>query len=228
MTMNLTEIRSILYPFTKNEGEGRKRMKGAITTYQQCPKCKGNFEQVDEKIGFVCPTCLTRPTRYRIVICEKGSSNPYRISKDIRGRILDSYDRAYELLTKMRSAIDEGVFDIHDFIQKEVEQFYGKKLLLKWYQIKVQQNLSPLHLGEVNKCIKRFLFPFFENIDCRNIRTYHIEDFFMNLPSHWSDKTKKNVMTNLHSFITWLFRREILTKYPHFLSYHRRNHRLGG
>lgn len=189
-------------------------MRGTITTYQRCPKCKGTFQYVDEKLGFICSSCLTRPTRYRITICEQG--NTYRISKDIRGRILDSYERAYELLTKMRSAIDEGIFSIHDYILKEIEQFHGKNLIPKWLQMKVQQNLSPLHLHEVNKCINRFLMPFFENIDCRDIRTYHIEDFFMKLPSHWSDKTKKNVMTNLHSFVTWLFRREILARIPSF------------
>ncbi len=56
--------------------------------------------------------------------------------------------------------------------------------------------------------------PFFGALDCREIRTFHIEDFFNTLTG--SDKTKKNVMVMLKNFCHWLQDRDILLRLPKF------------
>jgi len=84
-------------------------MKGYIETYQKCPNCGQKFKRDDKKV-LVCSTCRTLPTRYRIIMFQEGERYP--ISRDIHGKLLDSYERTNRMLTNMRSAIDEGNFDI--------------------------------------------------------------------------------------------------------------------
>ena len=188
-------------------------MRGYIETYQKCSNCGQSFKR-DDKKGLSCKSCHSVPTRFRIVIFQDNER--HIISKDIHGKILDSYQRAERLLTNMRTAIDEGTFDINNYLYHEIQKFFGSHLIPLWMQIKKQQNLSPLYLDKIEDLNKKYLKPFFESIDCRLIKTFHIEDFFMSLPSTWHDKTKKNAMTTLHSFVTWLFRREVLPKMPSF------------
>jgi integrase len=56
--------------------------------------------------------------------------------------------------------------------------------------------------------------PSFGSLDCREIRTFHIEDFFNTLTG--SDKTKKNVMVMLKNFCHWLQDRDIMIRLPKF------------
>jgi integrase len=63
--------------------------------------------------------------------------------------------------------------------------------------------------------IKMYFLPAFGEMDCRDIRTHHIEDFLNTLPS-LSSKTKKNIMIMLKNFCNWLFKRDNLLRMPQF------------
>jgi len=43
---------------------------------------------------------------------------------------------------------------------------------------------------------------FFGSEDLREIKTFRIQDFYENLPSHLSPKTQKNIMSCLHKVFT--------------------------
>jgi integrase len=59
-------------------------------------------------------------------------------------------------------------------------------------------------------------FGFFDNIDVRDIRTSHVYEFYQQLPDKLSNKTKKNIIVTLQSFIHWAYNLEYIEKMPVF------------
>ena len=188
-------------------------MKGKVRTREQCPQCRHKYKFVEE-IDIYCPSCNTRPKTFFIVFY--WDSIKHRISRDTDGHILDSYRRAHRLLEKIRKDIDDNIFSLSDYLPKQIEQFRGNNQLNKWYNFKISQDLSPGHLKKVKEYIEKYYRPFLGNLNCKQIRTHHIEDFLAKLSQNLSTKTKKNLMTMLKNFCNWLFRREILLRTPQF------------
>jgi integrase len=190
-------------------------MRGSIETYQKCPTCKGKFETRKE-VAIICPQCSTQPTRFRIVWYDDTEHKTYRIASDTDGHLLDSYQRTHRLLEKMRKDVDDGLFSIKNYIKLEIDQFRGYSLFPRWLEGKKHQNLSPLHIEKIERCIEKYILPFFKDLNFRELKNLHIDNFFNSLPLHLSDKSKKNIMTNLHTFCTWLYRLEVIGRVPNF------------
>jgi len=186
-------------------------MAGKVRTREKCGKCGGAFKIVEE-VDILCPQCGTKPESFFIRLYWLGKER--RIAKDRDNHPLDSFKRAHRLLEKIRSDIDGRTFDITDYLPKEIDQFRGHVLLPKWYASKVSLNRAPSHLREVKRHVDKLFVPFFKDLDCRDIRTFHIEDFFNTLTG--GDKTKKNVMIMLKNFCHWLQDRDILLRLPKF------------
>jgi len=186
-------------------------MTGKVRTREKCPQCGGAFKIVEEQDIF-CPRCAIKPETFYIRLYWQGKE--YRLAQDRDSRPLDSYRRAHFMLEAIRAEIHERKFSIVDYLPKEIDQFRGHSLLPKWYQSKISLNRAPSHLREVKRYIEKMLTPFFGRLDCRDIRTYHIEDFFQTLKG--SDKTKKNIMVMLKNFCRWLQSRDILLRLPAF------------
>ncbi len=186
-------------------------MKGKVRTRERCPRCSGVFK-VDEEVAIFCPECGTKPESFFIRLYWQGKE--HRIAQDRDGHKLDSFKRAHRLLERIRSEIDARTFSIADYQPKEIEQFRGHVLLPKWYTSKVALNRAPTHLREVKRLVDNLFTPFFGKLDCREIRTFHIEDFFNTLTG--TDKTKKNYMIMLKNWCHWLQDRDILLRMPKF------------
>jgi integrase len=186
-------------------------MSGKIRTREKCPRCGGAFKIVEE-VDIFCPECGTKPESFFIRLYWQGKEN--RISQDRDGHKLDSFKRAHRFVERIRSEIDARTFSIADYQPKEIEQFRAHSLLPKWYASKISLNRAPTHLREVKRLVEKLFIPFFKNLDCRDIRTFHIEDFFNTLSG--SDKTKKNYMIMLKNFCHWLNDRDILLRLPKF------------
>jgi integrase len=184
-------------------------MQGKVRTEQRCPVCHKKFH-IEEEIDIYCPTCKTRPTRLHIFFYD---SKGYRIYSDADGEPFSSYRAAHRFIENMRKAIDDGTFSIADYIPKEVEKFRVKTLLPKW--IASKKDNAPTYKRELARHAKLILKKMGE-LDTRKIRTFHIDDFYMELPDHLSLKSKRDYMITLKNFCYWLFRREILLRMPHF------------
>ena len=190
-------------------------MRGKVRTWEKCPKCGEKFTIIEEYL-IHCPACKTRPEGYYITLY--WDKKQHKIYRDTDGQLLDSFQRAHRLLETMRKEMDDGLFSISNYIPKEIEQFRGYRLFETWFKGKISQDLSPGHLKKVTQYIDKYFLPHFKNHDCRTLRTYHIEDFLLSIPSHLSLKTKKNIMIMLHNFCNWLLRREIIARVPSFPS----------
>ncbi len=214
----LTDSKSKEYNYLSNThtpdpGDKGLCMKGKVKTREKCPKCGNSFLSIPERDIF-CPDCNTHPQTFFIFLYHQ--KNKYRISRDTDGKILDSYKRAHRLLENIRKDIDDGIFLINDYLPKEVQQYRGHILLDKW--IHTKKDLSPKHKKEVERLTGTYYLPFLKAMDCRYIRTHHIEDFYLSLPDTLSSKTKKNIIIMLKNFCNWLFRTEILLRMPQFPS----------
>lgn len=187
-------------------------MSGKIRTREKCSICKQPF-YIKEEEDIICRTCGTRPKTFYIFLYHHGDQ---RISRDLDGYILDSYKRAHRLLENIRKAIDDGTFNISNYLPKEIEQFKGHKMLPKWQEAKTHKGLSQWHIRKINEYVKNYYLPYFREKDTRRIAKFHIEDFLAGLPGHLSLKTKKNIMDMLRNFCRWLYQMEILAKAPVF------------
>ena len=113
-------------------------MAGKISTREKCPTCKQPFE-IKEEEDILCLLCNTRPKSFYIFLYWHGK---HRISRDLDGYILDSYKRAHRLLENIRKDIDDGIFNLSNYLPKEIEHFKGYKMLSSWEQSKLDQGLS--------------------------------------------------------------------------------------
>ena len=205
-------------------------MRGKVRTREKCPVCGKPFKVVEE-IDIFCPICQTRPRTFYILwyeprtIIGKGGKGRqvknHRITRDLSdNQILDSFKRAHRMVERMRGDVDAKTFDLSHYIQPEIEKFKGRRLLVKWYKSKGKADMAPTHRTEIRRYIRTYYAPIGDKIlashDCREIKNYHIEDFFDRLPAALSNKTKKNIMGMLKNFCRWLNWRGILTVVPKF------------
>ena len=197
-------------------------MKGVIRTREKCAYCGGKFEEgwIGRERDLVC-SCGRTPRTYYVYLYWNGD---HKIVNDKQGNQLKSYFQANRLLERIRSEIDSKTFDITEYKQATKKQFNARKLIRKWYKGKVKKGLAPTTLKDYRGYIRRYFSPSCQkqNIeDCREIRTYHITNFFDSMPSSISLKTKKNIMVALKNFTDWLtvqgiLGREIVLTYPEF------------
>jgi integrase len=188
-------------------------MKGKVRTFEKCPGCGNQFHIVEE-IDIYCPFCNTRPRTYFLFLY--WDKEKYRLSRDTDGHILDSYKRAHRLLEHIRKEIDNGTFNIDNYLPKEIDRFRGKSLFPKWYEVKISEGRAPSHLREIERYIRVHYLPFWSDYDFRKIKAGDIEDFYMQFPKHLSPKTKKNILTEFKTFLYWLKRREVIVRIPEF------------
>lgn len=210
----MTEALKILLNMSYNPAQrlGGLSMAGKIRTREKCSQCGKPFRIIEEA-DILCPACNTRPKTFYIFLYWQGK---HRIPRDLNGYILDSYKRAHRLLENIRKDIDDGIFNIANYLPKEIEQFRCKNLLPKWKDAKAKTGLSPSYLRDLRRFQAVYYLPFWGEKDARRVISGDVEDFYCQLPAHLSEKTKKNILTTLHNFFTWLYRREAIRKIPVF------------
>ena len=151
----------------------------------------------------VCHQC--GHTYCHIDIYHKG--NQYRFWKGLDGFPLP-YDRAVALLGKIRTAIDERTFNPRDYLEPVIKLHLFENAVERWLALK-EKTRRPSSVKDLKGHMNNWILPFFSGMNIQEIRKFNITDFVDNLPNTIKNKTKKNIMLTLHSFIRWAIDEEI-------------------
>jgi integrase len=156
-------------------------MIGHVRTDRKCPKCKGKFQKVKDRL--VCKKCLTEPARFFIDLPYKGER--FKIWWDENGQALDSYERADRLLNHIRWEVDHFRFKPEKYRQAKSESFYFEvyaKSWLKEQEIRHKSNeIAFSTLYQRRMIVRKYLVPYFGRTDIRHIGTRSIKDFNLHL-----------------------------------------------
>lgn len=193
-------------------------MTGKIRTKEICPKCEQSFEGNPLR----CPTaCLTIPKKYFIDFYHKGYGR-LKIYSDKTGHPLDSFARAQRVLDSIRYEVDQHIFNPEKYIKADLKQYLFETRIEAWYHGKIKEvekgNLAPSYTKELRRYTDRFYLPYFKGKDVREIRTFHITEFYDNVPSSNSLKYTKNILNALENFFNTLLRNEFITQTVSFPS----------
>ncbi len=190
-------------------------MKGTIRTKERCPKCEEKFAGHP----LACPKCLTKPNRYYIDLYQARFGR-IKIYSDKTGLALDSHERANRVLESIRYEIDQHIFDPARYIAANIKDFRFEVRVEGWYQSKFKEvekgNLAESYTSKLRLYIDKYYLSFFKGMDVRDIRTFHIQQFYEQLPSTKSLKYLKNILCGLKHFLNTLHRFEYIAQKPIF------------
>lgn len=190
-------------------------MAGKIRTKEKCPKCRGKFQGNPLQ----CPTCLISPKRYFVDIYEKGYGR-LKIYSDKTGHPLDSFARAQRVLETIRYEIDQHVFNPTKYTASDLKEYLFETRVDAWYESKkkdVQRgNLAKSYTRGIDCFIRKYYKPFFKGMDVRDLRSFHIQQFYEQLPEGKSLKYISNIMKALENFFNTLLRYDFIPKKPSF------------
>ncbi len=190
-------------------------MKGTIRTKEKCPKCKGKFVG----LPLQCPTCLTTPSRFFIDF-HLPRHGRLKIYSDKLGLSLDSHQRANRVLESIRYEFDQHIFDPARYVAANIQDFKFEVRVEGWYQSKLKEvekgDLAESYTSKLKCYTEYYYLPFFKGMDIRDIRTFHIQQFYDQLPSTKSLKYLKNIMGGLKHFFNTLKRFEYISQTPSF------------
>jgi integrase len=171
-------------------------MIGAVRTMEKCPVCKGKFQGEPLR----CPNCKTVPRRYYLDLWWKGERHRIFTGRD--GYPLDSWERAYRLLTAIRESIDRGSFDPRDFVRKEIKSLIFENYVMTWLERRRQEcerhHLAKSYFKQLKGATQNYFIPFFKGKNLRDIRAGDIVDFRNWLPKSLNLKTVRNLLGMLH------------------------------
>lgn len=189
-------------------------MLGAVRTKEKCLKCQGAF--TGEPLQ--CPNCLTHPRRFFVDFPWNGQRIKLYTGKD--GHPLDSWERAYRMLTAMRNEIDLGKFDAKDYAPREIRNLRFETYVLSWIERRTRErerrHISKSYLKSIKEYARNYYIPFFGKTSIRDIREAHIEDLRDQLPDHLSAKTVYNILGVLHKLLQDAYRRRDILILPEF------------
>lgn len=207
-------------------------MDGKIRTKEKCPKCGGAFS--GEPLS--CTGCLTHPRKYYIVLYAKHYGT-IKLYSDQRGEPLASWGKAERVLTGIRNELDQNKFDPTRYAKKDLQSFLFESQIDKWYQDKLAEvitgNRAQGYADLLEYFIRAFYKPHFTGMDVRDIRGYHIQEFYRTMPDKnkkpgRDKKTKKlknkkiglkhrkNIMDALRAFFNSMERLEVIESAPAF------------
>ena len=166
-----------------------------------------------------CTACLTTPRRYFIDLHEKGYGR-LKVYSDKTGHPLDSYTRAQRVLEAIRYEIDQHVFDPTKYAASDLKEYLFETQIDAWYESKKKDvtrgNLAKSYTRGLDCFIRLYYKPFFKGMDVRDIRTFHIQQFYEQLPEGKSLKYISNIMKALENFFNTLLRHDFTPKKPSF------------
>lgn len=176
-----------------NSNRGEVCMKGSIYTDEKCPICGGILRHNEHRDGFFCEN---HPKR-RII------PNSMRVHFDerVRKRFKD-YRAARQFLEGLRWKTSEGTFDYRDYQPDNPLGF--ENLANKWLAHK-KQYVSHNHYRNIERDIKKAISAWGQ-MNVKAIGYGELQDFFDSLKL--SSKSKSEARSALHSFFTWLCKRE--------------------
>ena len=174
-------------------------MKGGIYSNEKCLVCGSNFKD-DGRAGLYCPhhpQC--RASRFLVMF--GGICKRFR-----------SYDAAHRFLTGVRFKTDEATYDERDYRKDNPLGF--SNMAQRWLHYK-RGEVRPGSYQGIRWHIN-LSCAYFVQVNVKEIRYGHLEDFIISLP--YSDKSKHNIISTLHSFYAWMKRRQEIKELPEFPS----------
>jgi integrase len=170
----------------------------AHTHLEKYPACIGKFQGEPLR----CRKCKTVARRYSLDLWWKGER--HRIFTRRENYSLDSWDRAYRLLTTIREIIDRGQFDPRDFVRKEIKHLvfgnYGLTWLGRRQQECERQQLAKSYFKQLKGAMHNYFIPFFKGKNLRDIQAGDLIDFRDWLHQSLSSRTVSNLFGMLHKF----------------------------
>jgi integrase len=193
-------------------------MIGTIRTKEKCPKCGEKF--VESRKGLQCPECKTTPRRYFLDIPQLGSKNR-KLYSDSTGHPFDSFERADQELSSIRTEIRKGTFDACNYVKREIKALQFSTYIELWLERREREyhrhHITKSYLKSIREYVRNYYIPFFKNRSIRDIRDADIIDFRDQLPLHLSAKTVANILGSLHKFFQDAFgQRKDIALMPQF------------
>ncbi len=171
----------------------------------------------------MCAEHLTTPNRYFIDIRTGTAPNRKRnkIYSDPKGRSLSSWEHAYRILNHIRFEIDQGTFDPTKYVKSDINRYRFSVRVNGWLEDKRKEaekgNLSWSYIKPLERYVNMYYMKSgLAEMDVRDIRTFHISEFYKNLPSDKSLKYLKNIVDALSHFFNTLYDDDYITKTPKF------------
>ncbi len=186
---------------------------GHIRTQKKCPKCHKVFIH-RERLGFICPDCLTVPSRYYLDLYHEGQH--YQIFSDRKGKILDAYSSVLFLQREISREIEGHSFDPSRYVRRKQAEFWTSPLLDRFLAYKIK-DVAPSNQKDYRRHIE-LARKFFDFTDVREIRKMDIikyKDILEKDFPRWSAKTLKNCLDQFRVFLRYCWRTlEILEGIP--------------
>jgi integrase len=118
------------------------------------------------------------------------------------------YGRADALRGSIRTAIAKKTFNPQDYLEPTIKLQLFDNAVDKWLLLK-EKTRRPSSVKDLKGHMKNYILPFFGGMNIQEIRKFNITDFLNSLPDTIKNKTKKNIVLTLHSFIRWAIDEEI-------------------
>ena len=167
-------------------------MRGRIYTDQRCPICDGAFQYDERRRGLFCEE---HP--------EQRATARFRVQFGRRTRQrFATYVEAERFLDGLRWEVDQGTYDPRDYRKNFPLGF--SFLADKWLQVK-KLEVKPRSYNNLRNYMERAKEAWGQ-MNVKSIGFGELEDFL--LGQETSDKTKANMKSCLHTFFTWVRKRE--------------------
>lgn len=172
-----------------------------ISRQRRCPKCGHGFVEIP-KHGYICNDCGTVPNRFLIDIYWNGKR--CSICSDKAGMALDSYQRAYNLLSHIQTEIDNCIFDSTKYVKNEQKAFYVTVLLDRFLQDKLC-SIAPSYNTDYIRMVN-IAKGFFKVKDIRELRKSDIKGYKEHLEAEFNigNKTIKNILDLFKTFMNYV------------------------
>jgi len=211
--MGLQVSPEVIASLLKLEFSNFSDKKVKIRTKEKCPRCRRPFQEIPG-VALFCPRCKTVPRRFFIDLCYDGKR--IKIYSTKSGEPLTSYEQAKRLQEVITYEIESGTFNPSLYVKKDFKEFLFENYIQKWLEFS-ETKLKPSTLKDRKRVVKSLFIPFFRGKDIREIKSAHIQDFYMFLQKrNISKKTIWNILSELKAFLNFARKREDIDRVPVF------------
>ena len=171
-------------------------MKGAIRTKERCRNCGRKFPAT-----FECPFDKVHPESFYIDLSWNGQR--IKVYSDRQGETLDSYRRAFSMLTVINEEIKDGTFDPSRYVRQDRSKFYASKLLDRFLSAKLK-GVAPSYRAHYRRMVA-VAEAHFGKKDVRDLRKIDLINYkeWIEATQALSLKTVKNYLAHFKTFLGW-------------------------
>jgi len=185
-------------------GEENEIMTGSIRARGKCPVCDSKFTEI-KRVGFICPVHQTTPKRFFVDFFY--GSQRFRLFSDRQGQVLDSYQRAANLLARVNSEIKDKTFDATNYLKSEQEKYYISRLLDIFLESKLtgDKAIAPSYVRHYSRYVG-IAKDYFGSKDVRDLRKLDVSNYqsYVRKNNGFGNKTLKNCLDIFKTFLRYV------------------------